>query len=98
MMTTTMISDHGPEFDEAAKLIQGLKDTRFMDEAIEMARAAFEKYDPAKQKLVRRGTKTNDGEMTYNDFFRAETPDLFRYCRNVKSAIEVLITLIGEEK
>jgi len=97
MMTTTMISDHGPEFDEAARLIRNLQDHRFVDEAIEMARSAFEKYDPAKHKLVRRGTKINDGQMTYNDFFRTETPDLFRYCRNVKSAIEVLIILIGEE-
>jgi hypothetical protein len=91
-----MISDHGPEFAEASALIQSLEDHRFIDEAIEMARAAYEKYDPAVHKLVRRGTKVNEGEMTYNDFFRQETPDLFRYCRNVKSAIEVLIILTGQ--
>lgn len=95
-MHTLMVTDHGPEFDEAAKLIQGLGDHRFIDESIEMARAAFAKYDPKVHKLVQRGTKVNEGQMTYNDFFRQQTPDLFRYCRNVKSAIEVLIRLIGE--
>lgn len=89
-----MISDHGPEFAEATELIQGLQDQRFLDEAVEMARAAYDKYDPKVHRLVPRGIKPNDGELSYYDFFRQQTPELFRYCRNVGSAVQALQLLI----
>lgn len=92
----TIIGNHGSEFIETSELIAKIKDMRFIDESIEMARAAFVFCNP-EVKLVHRGSSVK-GEMTYHDFFRINVPDLFRFCRNVKSAADVLEILISESK
>lgn len=94
---TTMIQDHGPEFTEASVLIAQVHDHRFIDEAINMAKVAYTFYDPDKHQLshLPKG-RLNQGQMTYHEFFRQVTPDQFRWCRNVKSAAQVLDILIAQ--
>jgi len=95
----TMVSDHGEEFIEASALIAQVHDHRFIDEAITMARTAFGFYNPDKHHLSHLPkSRLNDGEMTYHEFFRQTTPDLFRWCRNVRSAAEVLDILIARDQ
>lgn len=74
---------------EVRRLDQMLTDHRFALEAIRLALATIDRYDPSTHRLT--------GQLSsYHQLFRAVAFDEYMRCPNVRSAASLLDTLISE--
>jgi hypothetical protein len=79
------------------RLLDGLGDRRFAGEAVRLARAAFEEFDPRRHRISHLGgDERQPGECSYSSFFREVVPDEFRVTRNIGLAGRVLDRMIAE--
>jgi hypothetical protein len=89
------VLDHpstGEAFDrqrEVERLNQKLTDHRFAMEAIALALATIERFDPGRHRLT--------GKLaSYHELFRTVAFDEYRRCPNVRAAATLLDILISE--
>lgn len=91
------ITDRPRTMSETDRLKGLLVDPRDATAAVQLAQAAFEKFDPARHKLTRKPAADRmPSEMTYPQFFREVALDRFRATRNVAGAAFLLDILIAE--